>query len=341
MVSREELRSVRIPRLSRASDAELLGLRLGQLRLPLRGSRLERPLSRLRAELSARGFRFFAPHVWLSTEWFSPSGITGFAIPFCLAHPRLVALERAQVGSVEGEAEAECMRLLRHETGHALLHAYGLHRRKSWRETFGNASAPYRPSWRPDAAGRDHVLHLGGWYAQSHPVEDFCETFAVWVAPGERWKRSYACWPALKKLEWVDREMRRIAPLRPPIAARERIEELSTLAGSLAAHYRAMRRRYALADSALEDEALDLLVERARGERPVHRWLCERRPGLVRAARDSGADAYAANEVLGRWVQRSFERGLGCDAPSVSRARGLLADASRQLCAGNVPEFRR
>jgi len=33
------------------------------------------------------------PHVWLSTEWFSPDGVPGIALPFYLAHPRLESRE--------------------------------------------------------------------------------------------------------------------------------------------------------------------------------------------------------------------------------------------------------
>ena len=30
------------------------------------------------------------PHFWLADEWFSPENIPGVAIPFYLAHPRLM-----------------------------------------------------------------------------------------------------------------------------------------------------------------------------------------------------------------------------------------------------------
>ena len=47
---------------------------------------------------------------------------------------------------------------------------------------------------------RRYVVHLPNWYAQSHPDEDFAETFAVWLTPGSRWRRKYLGWPALRKL---------------------------------------------------------------------------------------------------------------------------------------------
>ena len=36
-------------------------------------------------------------------------------------------------------------------------------------------------------------------------TEDFAETFAVWLTPRARWRKLYREWPALRKLEFVDR----------------------------------------------------------------------------------------------------------------------------------------
>ena len=43
-------------------------------------------------------------------------------------------------------------------------------------------------------------MHLDGWYAQSHPHEDWAETFAVWLKPNSDWRHRYRGWSALKKL---------------------------------------------------------------------------------------------------------------------------------------------
>ena len=76
-------------------------------------------VERLYAELERRGIRF-RPHVWFSTEWFSPDGIPGIAIPFYVGHPRLQRLEQRMVGKVEGGTRKWRLRILRHEAGHAL-----------------------------------------------------------------------------------------------------------------------------------------------------------------------------------------------------------------------------
>ena len=64
--------------------------------------------------LERRGIRF-KPHIWLSEEWFSPDGVPGVAVPFYMAHPRLMRLERNIMGEVEGGNANWLARILRHE----------------------------------------------------------------------------------------------------------------------------------------------------------------------------------------------------------------------------------
>ena len=142
------------------------------LKLRIQGTPLERRIDKLYKELESREIPF-RPHCWLSDEWFSPDGVPGIAIPFYLAHPRLARLERRQVLEVEGGTEEWCMRILRHEAGHALDTAFGLHRRRMWRETFGKYSEPYPDYYSPRPYSKSFVVHLDSWYAQSHPAEDF------------------------------------------------------------------------------------------------------------------------------------------------------------------------
>jgi hypothetical protein len=115
------------------------------------------------------------------------------------------------------ESDAEAMRYLRHEAGHAFNYAFQLYEAPEWRELFGSFSRPYRERYRANPFSRDHVRHILTWYAQKHPDEDFAETFAVWLTPGNDWRADYAGWPALRKLEYVDRVMREIATQDPAI----------------------------------------------------------------------------------------------------------------------------
>ena len=206
---------------AKLDDEALLDLRFNDLGLKLAESPLKPALERLDRELERRGCAF-RPHIWLSVEWFCPDGLPGFAIPFYLAHPRLAALERRLMHEVEGGNARWLQRILRHETGHAIDNAYRLRRRKRWKQVFGPATRRYPTRYAPRTTSRNYVMHLGHWYAQSHPSEDFAETFAVWLAPNSTWRVDYEHWHALRKLRYVDELLTEIRSERPRSAARPR-----------------------------------------------------------------------------------------------------------------------
>jgi len=124
------------------SDEQLLKRRLSSLRVTVEGTWLEDCLNSLHEELGARGIRL-RPHAWISSEWFSPDRKPGIAIPFYLAHPRLMKLEKKMMLEVEGGTWSECMAILRHEAGHAMQHAYQFQRRRRWQQLFGPSSKHY------------------------------------------------------------------------------------------------------------------------------------------------------------------------------------------------------
>ena len=227
------------------SDETLLKLRLRDLPVRIEGTFLEDAVSDLHEELENRNL-LFRPHVWLSTEFYTPDGVPGFAIPFYLAHPRLMRLERKQMFEVEGGTEPELMRILRHETGHALDNAFRIHNKESWRKVFGSVKQRYPIAYKPKPNSRRYVLHLDAWYAQAHPVEDWAETFAVWLRPGRRWRSRYQGWPALRKLQYVDRLMESLAGAKPVNRTRRRDEPLSELSITLEQYYKWKRKRYSL-----------------------------------------------------------------------------------------------
>ena len=101
-----------------------------------------------------------------------------------------------------------CLKILRHEAGHAIDNAYQLRRRPTRRRLFGTPATPYPEYYTPKPYSKSFVQHLDHWYAQSHPDEDFAETFAVWLDPAVDWSTRYAGWPAHRKLEYMDRLMR-------------------------------------------------------------------------------------------------------------------------------------
>jgi hypothetical protein len=226
------------------SDEQLLKRRLSSLRVKVEGTWLEDCVEALRGELEERGIRL-RPYAWISSEWFSPDNTAGIGIPFYLAHPRLMKLEKKMMLEVEGGTWSECMAILRHEAGHTVQHAFQLHRRRRWQKLFGPSSKHYPRYYRPNPASRNYVQHLRRWYAQSHPAEDFAETFAVWLRPRSNWRTRYAGWPALKKLEYVDELMKEIAGQRPVIKTRERVDTLNRLSETLESHYKKKKAFYA------------------------------------------------------------------------------------------------
>jgi hypothetical protein len=237
------------------SDEQLLSLRFCDLKLRIEGTDLEAAIERLYRELATRGIRF-RPHCWLAEEWFSPDGIPGIAIPFYLAHRRLTSIERRFMREVEGGNRNWLMRILRHEAGHAIDSAYRLRRRRQWREVFGPASLPYPDTYRPRPGSRRFVQHLGAWYAQAHPTEDFAETFAVWLKPNSPWRREYLGWPAFAKLEYIDGLAAEIGDVRPPVIDRTRIEDIEDEDRTLRQHYEDKLARYRMPRRSGADELL-------------------------------------------------------------------------------------
>src|ERR1700681_590633 len=290
----------------RLSDDQLLSLRFCDLHLTIAGTDLELAIERLYRELATRGIRF-RPHCWLAQEWFSPDGVPGIAIPFYLAHPRLMSIERRFMREVEGGNRNWLMRILRHEAGHAIDSAYRLRRRAHWRALFGPASVPYRSGYRARPASRHHVQHLGDWYAQSHPTEDFAETFAVWLTPRSGWQRRYASWPALRKLRFVQQVAGEFGAHRPPVRRRDRIEPLDRNQRTLAQYYRGKLARARTRRGMLADRLLQGVFSTEPGARALTAatLLRSNKPRLLGSViRATGVDRYAAYQVLRTAIDR-------------------------------------
>ena len=295
------------------------------LGVTIEGTWLEACVDQLHEELTARKLRL-QPHVWLSDEWFSPGGVPGFALPFFLTHPRLRRLERTMLLDVEGASRAECMRIMRHECGHAFQHGYQLHRRRKWQQLFGKSSTRYPEFYKPNPASTKYVQHLRLWYAQSHPDEDFAETFAVWLRPRADWRARYKGWPALKKLQYVDELMQELGSERPPVHTRRVIEPLSRISRTLGEHYAARRRQYEVTFPNIYDAELRRLFSEEKRHRRnewastfLRRHRTEIR-GLV--AKWTGEYQYTLELVLHDMIGRCRELRLRVAGPE----RQVLTD---------------
>lgn len=226
------------------SDEQLLDVRMCDLHLSLEGTAIAQRIAHVDAELTARGL--ICPYYWLSDEWFTPDGVPGVAVPFYLAHSRLEKLELAQMLEVEGGDEHTCLKILRHEAGHAIDNAYQLRRRSTRRRLFGSPATPYPEYYTPKPYSKSFVQHLDHWYAQSHPDEDFAETFAVWLDPQSAWGLRYSGWPVIRKLEYMDRAMRSLVGIRPAVRSKRQVDPLPRLRKTLREHYRNKREHYGL-----------------------------------------------------------------------------------------------
>jgi hypothetical protein len=299
-------------------DDALLTLRFADLQLTIEGSWLEARIADLYAELTARGLTF-RPHFWLSAEWFTPDGVPGIAIPFYLAHPRLMKLEKTQMLEVEGGTPEWCMQILRHEAGHAFDNAYDLRRRRRRRRLFGPPAQAYPDFYLPRPYSKSFVLHLDSWYAQSHPDEDFAETFAVWLTPDSDWRTRYADWPALRKLEYMDELMRDVAGKAPVVKARRRVEPLERLRATLGSHYAKKRAHYGLEYPDFYDRDLRRLfsdAEEHRRNRKASRFIHAIRRDVRRlVAEFTGSYQYTIDRVIEDMIARSDELGLRLKYP--------------------------
>lgn len=302
--------TIHVNDLDSMSDAELLETRICDLPLSLEESNLTDRIDQINEELAHHDIRH-QPHYWLSDEWYSPSGIPGIAIPFYLAHPRLSRLERRQLLEVEGGTQIECLRILRHETGHAIDTAYRLSSRPTYRKLFGDPTRPYPTHYRPQPYSKKHVLHLDLWYAQSHPVEDFAETFAVWLRPNGRWRHRYRNWPALKKLLCVEKMMEDIASKKPAIKTRQKPDPIRRMTKTLGQHYEAKREAYGLNRPRFYDHDLRKLFSID----PVHRrnmtaarFLTNIRSEVRSSVAEwTGLYQYTIDQVLSEMISRCRE----------------------------------
>jgi hypothetical protein len=292
------------------SDDKLLNLSLCRLNVTIDSPFLSRHLRQLQEELEAKQL-CFRPHFWISNEWFTPDGVPGIAIPFYLTHPRLEKLELIQMLEVEGGTGEWCMRILRHEAGHAIENAYRLRRLRSRQRIFGRSSAPYPRYYSPRPYSRSFVRHLDVWYAQSHPDEDFAETFAVWLTPNSLWAERYREWPVMRKLQYMDGLMQGLAGVAPHVTTTEQVDPLPMLKRTLREHYAQKRAHYGVARSSSYDPDLKRLFS----DSAIHADKTSAAVFLNRFRREvrrkvaswTGEYQYTIDQVLADMIERCRE----------------------------------
>ena len=304
------------------ADDLLLEKKISQLGLNLPGTALQAQVQQLHDELSQKGLIFHPPcHV--GDEWFVPVGIPAIFVPFFLVHERLRQLEAKMMLEVEGDNPEWFMRLIRHEAAHAYAYAYQLFRKRKWQRVFGKTSADGTPDfYRPRPYSRSYVVHLDDWYAQSHPDEDFAETFAVWLTPGLDWRARFKGWKALQKLEYVDELMRSLAGQPPPFQPAYREKDFNFLNIKLKTYYARKRKQYEDTYPDFYDRDLRQLFAGAPEAGPARKaslYLRQRRRPLMDAVCESTNEKkYRVNKLLSRLIDRCDQLDLhlnGAGAP--------------------------
>jgi len=301
------------------SNEEILQFRVKDLKVQIPGSMLERFVQQLYAELDAAGVRFHPP-CYLADEWLCPDKVPIIGIPFWLAHPRLKAIEREMMLEVEGGTTDMCMKLLRHECGHAINYAYRLYRRTRWRELFGPFTADYLDSYYYRPYSKRYVIHLRDSYAQSHPDEDFAETFAVWLAPDGAWRDKYRDWPVMGKLRYVDGLMKKIGDTPPAVAYRGRPPwSASRMVSTLGSYYGRRRRELGSSFLGYYDESLKALFVTDGSGGSASKVLRKHRRLIINHVRTwTGHRKYDIHQLVNRLIGR-------CDALGL-KARGSEPD---------------
>lgn len=298
---------------TKCKDEELLDHRICDLNLTIEGTVIEKCMGRLYRELENRKLKL-RPHCWLSDDWFSPDGIPGIAVPFYLAHPRLKRLEQRQMLEVEGGNEAWCMRIIRHEAGHAMDTAFRLHRKKRYREIFGNYNAPYPETYRPRPHSKNFVHHLEPCYAQSHPSEDFAETFAVWLNPRSGWRKDYEGWKAIKKIQFVEELMEKIGDTKAPIRSRAKVDPVNRIRKTLREHYAERHERYGVScQNAFDYDLKKLFPQFAKSRRTksAAAFLQKNKGDLIRSvALWTGEYRYNISQLIREMIARCSELDL-------------------------------
>jgi hypothetical protein len=289
-------------------DEEILQIRVRDLKVQISGSALELLIQRLHDELDAKGIGFHPPF-YLADEWLCPDKVPIIGIPFCLAHPRLKHIEQKMMFEVEGGTEESCMKLLRHECGHALNYAYELYKRTRWRKLFGPFSASYSNSYYFQPYSRRYVTHLEDNYAQAHPDEDFAETFAVWLNPSSRWEKKYQGWPVIKKLQYVDGLIKKVGNQPPVTTVQERPPwSAERMTSTLAAHYERKRKALGSQFQGFYDDSLKVLFTRKHDDPSdvkASKLLRHHRRELVNSvARWTGHRKYDIHQLVNNLISR-------------------------------------
>jgi hypothetical protein len=245
----------------------LLSKKINELALKIDGTPVERLVFQLYQELERAGISI-KPKTYLSDGWGCPNRVPVIGIPFYLVDPKLYSL-KSQLTGIEPEDDTEVMMILRHEAGHAFNYAYRLYNSLKWRKLFGRFSLPYKEKYKVIPFSARFVRHMPGWYVQRHPDDDFAETFSVWLTPGSDWRKRYDNTPAMIKLLYVDKMVRKCGK-KPALVTSGKLDmPIEEMTMTLGAWYRKQKKRRRVVLHPILNEDLKRLFPAVEGKLAV------------------------------------------------------------------------
>ena len=187
---------------------EILTTPINELGLQVKGTLIDEAIRRTREDLARVGITL-NPTFYISNGYGCVAGTTNIAVGFYDCSELLREMNQEFRGWRYDPADI--LQIMRHEVGHAFCYAYKLYRTKEFRHLFkvkGHffLTYPEHTGRKPNPWSADFVNPVGDFYAQTHPDEDFAETFSVWLTPEIDWLGQFRSKPgALKKLAYVEK----------------------------------------------------------------------------------------------------------------------------------------
>lgn len=322
---------------------QLLDLPMKKLPLEDVESRLKRYKFLLQKELRSKGLAFDF-HLWISDEWFCPDGVPGFALPFYLFNKKLMKIQKKQTGLVEGVSEFQILKLMRHELGHTIDNAYALRTNKQRQEYFGSSKQAYPTSYAPNPYSKNFVHYLGDNYAQSHPDEDFAETFAYWLDPSKQWRLKKLSPVVQKKLEFMDELMNSLVGVKAKLKNKFKVEPIEKNSKSLKEHYNLLNQQrdgvalkrvdHHLRSAFPEQKSSRTLISFSQFEKRKRKTLCRE------VAQKTGFHQYEVQWALKTLSQRAQSLGIcATQRELLAKTPSLIEKNYRYLKENNLLKF--
>lgn len=317
---------------------EILMTPIHLLEIQLQGSKIDRLIRQVRKELKSNHL-VFNPSFYLSDEFGCVKETINVGIPFYMVDSELEELNRI-VGSEKYKVleDHQIKALLRHECGHAFFYAYEIEKNKTANRLFESFDSKPIPLKRTDPKSPDYVDYLGLWgaasvgYSQTHPEEDFSDTFGAWLDPSEN-KYSFHG-KALKKLEFMEKLTHKYAGKKPHPASEDFHRPQHSIKETVESFF---QRRFGPFDlEAFKQKAtgfIDHHLTRAFLAHPSHlktviyasQFLKNHKKQIIRETRKWVRNPSWLNYLIEKSIERTHSLQLAVPGGNIKRARKIFS----------------